>query len=171
MYEITISRRLGHILDNSTSLYAVLRVFQSFDILATALVALRDPRKICSTNNLRPAKKVSAWRKTPLETTTYGNQKYHTFRVHMDDSMPFYVVFLCFSALGVLARKDKALWDLKIDFSTSNLRLVRKSCSSKWHTSRNYNIWKSTISHISWQIFTILGILCCNFMFFQLCVF
>ena len=40
--------------------------FHSFDILAKALAAVRDLKKICLTKNLRFVKKVSALRKAHL---------------------------------------------------------------------------------------------------------
>jgi hypothetical protein len=66
MYEITKMSRLCHILCQNHIFVLYLRVFLSFNILATALNHLRDPRKIFSTNNLRLVKKDSAVRKSQL---------------------------------------------------------------------------------------------------------
>jgi len=171
MYEIIKSRRLGHILDNSTSLYVILRVLQSFDILATVLVALRDPRKLFSTSNLRLVKKDSAWRKTPLETTTDGIQKYHTFQGVYGR---FYVImcdismFFCFWCFGKgrrgSARSQKKILDNQSETCQKKLQLQVR------HLSKLQHMKITNITHLMTNIHDSLAFYVLISWFSALCV-
>jgi len=69
---------LAHFMTNihdSLSFYVIFSCFSDLGVLARAGGALRDPRKIFSTSNLRLVKKVAARRKKHLRTTIYENHK------------------------------------------------------------------------------------------------
>ena len=64
---------------DSLAFYVVISCFSALCVLARAEGALRDPRKIFSTSNLRLVKQVAARRKKHLRTTIYENHRSRTF--------------------------------------------------------------------------------------------
>jgi len=105
--------------------------------------------------------------KNPRNYNICESQISHISRTNIHDSLSFYVIFSCFSDLGVLARAEGALRDPRKIFSTSNLRLVKQVAARRKKHLRTtiYENHRSRAFHDKYSWFVV--ILCDIFMFFR----